>query len=74
MALFLARLWEAGGRLCPTASAPFEDVDPAMWAATEIDCIYGLGIAAGTGSVSFGPDDPVTRAQMAVFLARLWQT
>ncbi len=35
-----------------------------------IDCIARLGIAQGYGDGTFGPGDPVTRGQMASFLAR----
>ena len=64
---------DAGLRVCPTEASPFTDVGSVMWALAEINCVYGLGITAGTSPDTFGPDDPVTRAQMAVFLARLWE-
>jgi hypothetical protein len=35
-----------------------------------IDCITGHGIARGTGPGRYTPDAPVTRAQMATFIAR----
>ena len=37
----------------------------------DIDCIAYYGITDGTSSTTYSPDDPVTREQMALFLARL---
>ncbi|HEY7574406.1 MAG TPA: S-layer homology domain-containing protein [Thermoanaerobaculia bacterium] len=34
-----------------------------------VEALASSGITAGTGPGTFGPDDPVTRGQMAVFLA-----
>ena len=73
MATFLAQLWEASGQECPTDAAPFNDVADDHWAAPAIDCIHGLGITTGTTTNTYAPDDTVTRAQMATFLAQLWE-
>jgi hypothetical protein len=35
--------------------------------------IYGLGITTGTTATTYSPADPVTREQMASFLARLFR-
>ena len=58
---------------CPTDPSPFGDVGAGHWAAAAIDCVYGLGITAGTTSDTYTPAALVTRAQMAAFLARLWE-
>ncbi|MEM9466732.1 MAG: fibronectin type III domain-containing protein [Actinomycetota bacterium] len=72
MASFLARLWRATGRACPTPLLPFTDVATVISTA-DVACIYGLGITAGTSPTTYSPDDPVDRDQMASFLARLWR-
>ncbi len=73
MAAFLARLWRARGGTCPTTPAPFTDVAAASFARSDIDCIYGLGITTGTSATTYSPANPVTREQMASFIARTWR-
>ena len=74
MATFVARTWEAAGRDCPSAGASsFDDVASGSTHAAGIDCASALGITAGTADRTFSPSEPVTRAQMATFLARAWQ-
>ena len=58
---------------CPTDSVPFTDVDDSSWATSGIDCLYGLGVTTGKTDDTFAPSDPVTRAEMAAFLARIWE-
>ncbi len=59
----------AGGHLYRVIAPPFDDVtnskflDDIMW-------LYYEGISTGCGQARFCPSDPVTRAQMATFLAR----
>ena len=74
MATFLARTWQATGRECPTTGAmTFADVASGSTHAAGIACTSALGITAGTTDTTFSPSEPVTRAQMATFLARAWQ-
>ena len=74
MATFLARTWQAAGRECPTTGAmTFDDVASGSTHAAGIACTSALGITAGTTDTTFSPSEPVTRAQMATFLARAWQ-
>ena len=74
MATFLARTWEASGRECTTSGAmSFDDVASGSTHAAGIDCMSALGITAGTTDRTFSPSEPVTRAQMATFLARAWE-
>lgn len=65
MASFLARAFElpggAPGRFSDTANSPH---------AENIDKLAAAGITAGCGQGRYCPDRPVTRAQMATFLAR----
>jgi hypothetical protein len=50
----------------------FTDIPPGFWAAEHIYKIYYAGITSGCSQnpLMYCPEDPVTRAQMAVFLVR----
>ncbi|MCK8601750.1 MopE-related protein [Desulfoferrobacter suflitae] len=48
----------------------FQDVPPSHWAYSYIERLYGAGITAGCADGFFCPDEPVTRAQMAVLLEK----
>ena len=48
----------------------FSDVPAGYWAFSFIERLALSGITAGCGVVTYCPNDPVTRAQMAVFLLR----
>ncbi len=48
----------------------FEDIPVGFWAQKEIDACAEAGIARGYADNSYGPNDVISRAQMAVFLAR----
>ena len=48
----------------------FPDVNPGFWAFREIEALADSGITTGFPDGTFRPTDPVTRAQMATFLAR----
>lgn len=51
-------------------SQPFDDVDYGQYYGPAIRWARAVGVASGyTGSNSFGPDNPVTREQLAVMLA-----
>jgi len=52
----------------------FADVPDDAWYAPALRAASAAGIAAGTGGGAFGPDDPVTRQQAAVFLHRAMGT
>jgi hypothetical protein len=71
MALFMSKLMKQyAGVEYEGASVPFADVPPDHWAADAIANVVGLGISTGCGGGNFCPLDPVTRAQMAIFLER----
>jgi hypothetical protein len=55
---------------CGPAESRFCDVLPDYWAWPHIQAIADAGITSGCGPTSYCPEDPVTRAQMAVFLLR----
>lgn len=48
----------------------FDDVSVDHWAASFVEILAGTGISSGCGDSNYCPDEPVTRAQMAVFLER----
>jgi hypothetical protein len=71
MAVFLLKA--LGEQPAPTCTGIFDDVNNNM--VGESFCKYvekfsTLGITAGCGGSNFCPNDPVTRAQMAVFLTK----
>lgn len=52
------------------ATATFGDVSTGYWAFQHIEALAASGITAGCGGGDFCPESPLTRAQMAVFLAK----
>ena len=70
MAVFLTRLWRVLDNDCPVGGDPFVDVDPRLPYADEVACMYQIGVVRGTTETTFSPNEPVTRAQMAVLVAR----
>lgn len=52
------------------ASATFSDVPVGHWAFQYVEALAASGITAGCGGGDFCPEEPLTRAQMAVFLAK----
>jgi hypothetical protein len=48
----------------------FPDVNPGFWAFQEIEALAASGITTGFPDGTYRPTEPVTRAQMATFLAR----
>ncbi len=52
------------------ASATFWDVPTNHWAFQHIEALASSGITAGCSATEYCPDAPLTRAQMAVFLAK----
>ncbi len=70
MAIFLLRAINGAGYTPPPPSGVFSDVDLSYWAVAWIEQLAAQGITSGCGGGRFCPDQPVTRAQMAVFLVR----
>ncbi len=71
MAVFLERAINGGGYVPPPATGTvFNDVGAADFAAAFIEQLFLDGITGGCGGGNYCPANPVTRAQMAVFLLR----
>ena len=71
MAAFLTRaLAEVPADGYCGTEGPFTDVPYGLWSCKYVKRLVELGITAGIGEGLYGPGNPVTRAQMAVFLAR----
>jgi hypothetical protein len=51
----------------------FPDVPAGQWYTGYVERLKELGITTGNADGTFGPDRPVTRAEMAVFLNRAFQ-
>jgi hypothetical protein len=49
---------------------PFTDVPSGWWSCKYVKRLVELGVTLGIGEGLYGPGNPVTRAQMAVFLSR----
>ena len=61
-------LWRLAGSPQVDYLMDFSDVDPAAWYGEAVRWASSLGIASGYGDGRFGPDDPITREQLAVML------
>ncbi|MTV24977.1 S-layer homology domain-containing protein [Nitriliruptoraceae bacterium ZYF776] len=73
MASFLDRALAAVGRRPPAPSTTrFRDARGTTHAAA-IERLAGAGLVAGRADGTYGPQDPVTRAQMATFLRRAYE-
>lgn len=71
MAVFLLRAkYGAQYMPPPTSELAFQDVATNYWAAVWIEQFKNEGITSGCGNGNYCPDEPVTRAQMAVFLTK----
>jgi alpha-tubulin suppressor-like RCC1 family protein len=65
MAVFL---WHYDGDPTPTGPHNFTDVPTTSYYNTAVAWLVGAGITGGTSPGTYSPNNPVTRAQMAVFL------
>jgi hypothetical protein len=72
MAVFLLRSKYGASYTPPDVGAGtgFGDVPPSYWAAAFVKQLVAEGITVGCGGGNYCPEQPVTRAQMAVFLVR----
>ena len=74
-AVFSAVLATAPQTSTSAAAAPqFEDVPDGLWYSDAVAWLAATEITTGTSATTFSPGDPVTRAQMAAFIARYLQT
>lgn len=72
-ATVVAVLWRLEGSPDAWVESMFPDVAEDDWYYTAAAWAKGKGIAAGYGNGDFGPDDKVTREQLAMFLYRYAQ-
>jgi len=70
MAVFLLRAKFGASYTPPQATGVYIDVPFGSFAVAWIEQLAAEGISGGCGNGNYCPNDPVTRAQMAVFLAR----
>jgi len=70
MAVFLLKGEHGQDYLPPSCTGVFADVPCPSQFANWIERLAAEGITAGCGSGNYCPNDPVTRAQMAVFLLK----
>lgn len=68
MAVFIEKGLHGSGFVAPPATGIFSDVPPGSFAADYIEALVSDHIAVGCGGGNYCPNDPVTRAQMAVFI------
>ena len=66
-------LWRLSGSPVVNYLMDFDDVDPAAYYGEAIRWATSEGIAGGYGGGVFGPNDPITREQLAVMLYRYAQ-
>ena len=70
MAVFLLKIYHGNGYAPPTATGVFSDVPTSLPLAPWIEELARLYVTSGCGGTSYCPNNPVTRGQMAVFLAK----
>jgi len=63
-------LWRMEGSPTPQGKNSFTDVEVGKWYADAITWTAENGIFAGYGKDKFGPDDPITREQLAAIFYR----
>ena len=66
-------LWRLEGSPVVDYTLTFDDVDLSSWYGEAVRWAASEGIVTGYGNNKFGPDDPITREQMATMLYRYAQ-
>lgn len=69
-ATVVTTLWRLEDSPAASVAAPFPDVEEGKWYDTALAWGKGKGIATGYSDGTFGPNDKVTREQLALFLYR----
>ena len=69
-AMLVTVLWRLAGASAPREPAPFDDVPAGTWYSDAVAWASGFRVVEGYGGRTFGPNDPVTREQMAVIFYR----
>lgn len=72
-AMVVSILWRQAGRPSVGSSTNFRDVDPSQWYGSAVRWASANRIVTGYGDGTFGPDDTITREQMAAILYRYTQ-
>ena len=75
MAVFISRALAGGDSGVPafTGTPSFSDVDASNWALKYVEYAVSQGVVLGYPDGTYRPGDPVTRDQMAVFVARAFK-
>jgi hypothetical protein len=74
MAVFLLKSKYGATHVPPPASGSvFLDVPATAFAAAWIEELAALGVTGGCGGGNYCPNNPVTRAQMAIFLLKTYE-
>ena len=73
-AQMVTMLWRAAGQPTAGGTANFTDVPADSYYANAVSWAVENGITTGTGNGKFSPDNTCTRAQIAVFLYRNYQS
>jgi hypothetical protein len=68
---FLKTLMNSFDLLDESAKPSFSDVKEGTWYSTPIASAHKLGIVKGKANGTFGPNEPITREEMAVMIHRL---
>ncbi|PYY29922.1 Ig domain protein [Paenibacillus illinoisensis] len=68
---FLKTLMNSFDLLDESAKPSFSDVKEGTWYSTPIASAHKLGIVKGKANGTFGPNEPITREEMAVMIYRL---
>lgn len=69
-AMIAVILWRMEGEPSPVSSNPFSDVAAGQWYTDAVVWAYGNGIVTGYDKDTFGPNDGITREQLATLLYR----
>lgn len=66
-------LWRVEGKPVVGLSMQYHDVEDDVWYADAVRWAHAAGVMGGYSAVTFGPDDPLTREQLAAILWRYTQ-
>lgn len=72
-AMFVAVAWRLEHMPSPENEASFTDVEKGTWYTDAVAWAYENGVASGFGDGTFGPNESITREQLAVFLYKYAQ-
>lgn len=70
---FAALLVRALGLATVSSSSPFADVSNGVWYAEDVATAYEAGLINGLTKTTFGPDEPISREQLATMVVRAYE-